>query len=334
MSNQKKTVLITGVAGLLGANLAQYLCDEGYRVVGADNLQGGYREFVDPRVEFYQVDLTFAPDVDYLFDAAGKVDYIYHFAAYAACGYSPFVRSFNYKNNIGASVLLINEAVNRDIEKFIFASSMTVYGDQQTPFTEDMPMKPSDPYAIAKMAVELDLKDAFDRFGLNYAVVRPHNVHGIFQNVWDKYRNVIGIFIRKALNGDDLLVYGDGSQVRSFSDVDYYNEPFEKLLTSHDGETFNIGADKPTTILELAIAVQKVAFEFGSRVEIKHAEARNEVHTAFCDHTKAKKLLGFKDDTEIEELIRKMYVWADSQPRREVKHVKPEIAKNLYSYWK
>lgn len=328
-----KCVLVTGAAGLLGANFCKYLCDKGYRVIGADNLQGGYREFVDKRVEFYQVDLTFAPDVRFLFEAR-EIDYIYHFAAYAACGFSPFIRSFNYKNNIGASALLINEAINRNVKKFIFASSMTVYGDQPTPFTEDMPMKPSDPYAIAKMAVELDLKDAHKRFGLDYAIVRPHNVHGIYQNIWDKYRNVIGIFIRKALDGEDLLVYGDGSQVRSFSDVDFYNEPFEKLMFGHSGETFNIGADKPTTILELAQIVQKVAFEFGSEIQIKHAEPRNEVHTAFCDHAKAKELLDFEDKTDIHDLVRKMYVWAESQPRRKVKHIEPEVVKGLYSYWK
>lgn len=333
----KPTVLVTGAAGLLGANFCKHLCDEGYRVIGVDNLSGGYREFVDPRVEFFQIELTFEGDINFLFDdiiGSDDVDYIYHFAAYAACGFSPFVRSFNYKNNLIASALLINQAINRSVKKFIFASSMTVYGDQMTPFHENMSLKPLDPYAIAKMAVELDLKDAYDRFGLDYAIVRPHNVHGVYQNIWDRYRNVIGIFIRKALDGEDLLVYGDGSQVRAFSDVDFYNEPFEKLMFNHSAETFNIGADKPTTILELAKTVQKVAYEFGSKVDIKHAEPRNEVHTAYCDHTKAKKLLDFEDKTDLEALIRKMYVWAESQPRRKVKKIEPEVTKGLYSYWK
>jgi len=327
-------ILVTGAAGLLGANFCKYLCDKGYEVVGVDNLSGGYREFVDPRVEFHNTELTSGPDIELLFGQAKQIDYIYHFAAYAACGFSPFVRVYNYENNLIASVNLINQAVKRNIKKIIFTSSMTVYGDQPTPFTEDMPHKPSDPYAIAKMAIELDLKDAHDRFGLDYAIVRPHNVHGIYQNIWDKYRNVIGIFIRKALDGEDLLVYGDGSQIRSFSDVAFYNEPFEKLMAEHSCEIFNIGADKPTTIMELAQIVQKIAFEFGSKIEIRHAEARNEVHTAFCDHTKAKKLLGFEDGTDIEMLVKKMYVWAASQPKRKVKKLLPEIEKGLYSYWR
>lgn len=714
---KKQTILVTGAAGLLGANFCKYLCDKSYDVIGVDNLSGGYREFVDPRVEFYNCELTWHPEIDFVFrEADRKIDYIYHFAAYAACGLSPFVRRFNYNNNIIASANLINKAINENVKKFIFASchdsrtrlatkdglkyydqinmddivysidkagkvvetkinhikvfdyhgsmvslygrrinalvtpnhrilsrtstgnikyitadkildrstltipigkvsksvktddiftfdesdfhwntkqprqilksdlfylfglyisdgsistknkklktglsakeyktnrdakgrfvksscvqsglkkyvtssnkitfcvpqedkargplldvlernnikwfetrvnknagytyisinhkplvrlfkscgrtakekhipnwvfydtstaclnalfaglmdgdgdkhrrtyttvspklkdqivalvfklgmcasvsvhkprkailvnesrlinskhkvysvyisqtdisltkknitkkniyvgkvwclevphgnflversgkyhfsgnSMTVYGDQTPPFTEEMGYKPSDPYAIAKMAVELDLKDAYERHGLNYAVVRPHNVHGIYQNIWDRYRNVIGIFIRRALNGEDLLVYGDGKQVRAFSDVKYYMKPMEKLIKEHPGETFNIGADKPTTILELAEIVQKVAFEDGKSVKIKHKEPRNEVKVAYCDHTKAKKLLGFEDQTKLEELIKEMYFWAKEQPNRKVKKMKKEVKKGLYSYWK
>lgn len=327
-------VLVTGAAGLLGSNFCRYLCDKGYSVVGVDNLSGGYREFVDKRVEFYNADITSAGEVDFVFENAGRIDFVYHFAAYAACGFSPFVRAFNYNNNLIASINLINKSVNDNVRKFIFSSSMSVYGNQQTPFVEDMPLKPSDPYAISKMAVELDLKDACERHGLDYAIVRPHNVHGINQNIWDKYRNVIGIFIRKAQKGEDLSVYGDGSQIRAFSDVDFYMEPFEQLMFKCPGETFNIGADKPTTILELAKAVQKVALDNGVKIDVVHEEPRIEVHTAFCDHTKAKKLLNFSDNTDLEHLIRKMYHWALTQPNRKVKSLKPEITKGLYSYWK
>lgn len=263
-----------------------------------------------------------------------EVDYIYHFAAYAAAGLSPFIRNFNYKNNVIASGNLINYAINYGVKKFIFASSMEVYGEQTPPFDETCDLKPETPYGIAKMAVELDLKSAYQTHGLDYAIVRPHNVHGIYQNIWDRYRNVIGIFIRKALNGEDLTVYGDGKQMRAFSDVDFYNEPFEKLMYDHSCETFNIGADKPTTILELAQAVQKIAGEYGDRPNIVFAEARNEVKVAYCDHTKAKNLLDFEDGTDLEWLIKKMYLWAQGQPNRKVKKMKMEVQKGLYSYWK
>jgi len=329
----KPTILITGAAGLFGANYCKYLCDKGYKVIGLDNLSGGYRDFVDSRVEFFPWDAKYTQSVNEIFELH-KPEFVVHFAAYAACGLSPFVRIFNYENNVIASANLINESIRHNVKKFIFTSSMTVYGNNKPPFTEDMPYNPSDPYAIAKMAVELDLKDAYERHGLDYAIVRPHNVHGVYQNLWDQYRNVVAIFIRKALNKEDLVVYGDGSQVRAFSDVKYYMEPLEKLMFEHSAEIFNIGADKPTTILELAQLVKKIADEYGYRVNIVHAEPRNEVHTAFCDHTKAKRLLRFEDKTDLEELVRKMFIWAEGQPSRKVKKMNIELDKGLYSYWK
>lgn len=331
----KPTVLVTGAAGLLGANFCKHLCDKGYKVVGVDNLSGGYREFVDPRVEFYNCELTWGSDIEFATSHVdGKIDYIYHFAAYAAAGLSPFIRVFNFENNVIASANLINYAINNNVKKFIFASSMEVYGDQPPPFDESMELMPDTPYGVAKLAVELDLRSAHLMHGLDYAIVRPHNVHGVYQNIWDRYRNVIGIFIRKALNGEELTIFGDGSQVRAFSDVQYYNEPFERLMFEHSCETFNIGADKPTTILELAKAVQKVAGEFGNRPEIVFLEPRKEVKEAFCDHSKAKSLLNFEDKTDLEKLIKKMYVWAQGQPNRKVKKMEVEIEKGLYSYWK
>lgn len=326
-------VLVTGAAGLFGANFCKYLCDKNYEVIGIDNMSGGYKDFVDSRVHLYYWDLNDAFSLDEVFEEH-KPDFVFHFAAYAACGLSPFIRRFNYTNNVLASANLINSSINHNVKKLIFTSSMTVYGANTPPFTEDMPYNPSDPYAIAKMAVELDLKDAKERHGLDYAIVRPHNVHGIYQNIWDRYRNVIGIFIRKAIAKEDLVVYGDGTQVRAFSDIKYYMEPMEKLMFEHSGETFNMGTDETTTIIDLAKLVQKVSYEMGYRVNIIHAEPRNEVHTAFCDHTKAKKMLGFQDKTDLEQLVRNMYVWAQSQPVRKIKNHKPEITKGLYSYWK
>ena len=133
-----------------------------------------------------------------------------------------------------------------------------MYGDQETPFTEDKQPQPIDPYGMAKYAVECDLKMAHKQFGLRYNIVRPHNVLGIYQNIWDRYRNVIGIFIRKTLNGQPILVYGDGEQTRAFSDIRYYMDPFDILLNEFDGETFNIGADKFFTLNQVAKQFKKL----------------------------------------------------------------------------
>ena len=211
---------------------------------------------------------------------------------------------------------------------------MAVYGEQEPPFTEDKQPRPEDPYGIAKYAVECDLKLANQQFGLRYNIIRPHNVLGIYQNIWDKYRNVIGIFIRRTLNGEPLLIYGDGEQTRAFSDIKYYMEPFDKLLDGFDGETFNIGADKYFTLNEVAETVQKIGKKHGYEVSIEHGEPRHEVKHAYCDHTKAKNILGFMDNTNIEELIDEMFVWSMKQPNRKIKDMDYEITKDMYDYWK
>jgi UDP-glucose 4-epimerase len=327
-------IFVTGCAGLLGANYTRHLLANGHEVIGIDDLSGGYKAFL-PKGEkftFAKFDLERRKKVVELFEEH-KPDVLYHFAAYAAEGLSPFIRNFNYRNNLICSANLINECVKHGT-KFIFTSSMAVYGEQEPPFTEDKRPQPIDPYGIAKYAVECDLKLAHEQFGLRYNIVRPHNVLGIYQNIWDKYRNVIGIFIRKTLNGQPILVYGDGEQTRAFSDIKYYMEPFDKLLTDFDGEIFNIGADKHFTLNSVAETVQSIGKKYGYEVPIEHGEPRHEVKHAYCDHTKAKTMLNFQDETHLDELVESMFVWAMKQPNRKVKHMDYEITKDIYEYWK
>ena len=327
-------IFVTGCAGLLGANYTRHLLANGHEVIGIDDLSGGYKAFVTKgeKFSFVKLNLERRKKIVELFEEH-KPEVLVHFAAYAAEGLSPFIRNYNYRNNLICSANLINECIKHDT-KFIFTSSMAVYGEQEPPFTEDKRPQPIDPYGIAKYAVECDLKLAHEQFGLRYNIVRPHNVLGIYQNIWDKYRNVIGIFIRKTLNGQPILVYGDGEQTRAFSDIKYYMEPFDRLLTEYDGEIFNIGADKHFTLNEVADAVQKVGKKYGYEVPIEHGEPRHEVKHAYCDHTKAKSMLQFSDGTNLEELIESMFVWAMKQPNRKVKTMEYEVTKDIYDYWR
>jgi len=326
-------ILITGVAGLLGNNLSRHLIDKGHRVVGIDDFSGGYRDLVDSRVHLYECNLVDDKKVEYVF-LSEKPDYVFHFAAYAAVGLSPFIRKYNYTNNVVASANVINACVNHDIKKIIFTSSMDVYGAQEPPFVESQRPQPEDPYGIAKYAIEQDLHAAGRLFGLRYTIVRPHNVFGVYQNIWDKYRNVIGIWIRQSLSGQPLTIYGEGKQMRSFSDVEFYMEPFENLLNVGDSEIFNIGADSYVSISEAASRFQLVAKHSGLDTSIAHLEPRDEVLIAYCDHTKAKQLLDFRDDTNFEKLVEKMILWAKAQPIRPIKYMNYEIEKNMYTFWK
>jgi UDP-glucose 4-epimerase len=328
-----KKVLITGVAGLLGANFSRYLISKGFTVSGIDDLSGGYLENIPDECKFYNFNLTNIAKVNEVFSIE-KPDYVYHFAAYAAEGLSPFIRNFNYTNNLLSSVNIINACINNNTKKIIFTSSMAVYGEGSPPFEEDQLPKPEDPYGIAKYAVELDLALARKQFGLDYSIVRPHNVVGIYQNIWDKYRNVIGIWIRQAIAGEPLTIFGDGSQTRAFSDISFYNEPFEKLMTQHSGEIFNIGADMPFTIDEVSRIVMSVAKDHGFDTTRKFLEPRNEVHQAYCNHDKAKELLSFNDQTDLKESIYKMFAWAMNQKNKDVFYINYEVSKNIYDFWK
>lgn len=326
-------ILVTGCAGLLGSHFTRHLLDKGHDVIGIDDLSGGYLDYIDPRLDFFERNLINPVKVEKVFEDT-KPDYVYHFAAYAAVGLSPFIRNFNYTNNIVASANVINSCINHNVKKIIFTSSMDVYGSQSSPFTEDMPPRPEDPYGIAKYAIEQDLAAAGRFFNLDYSIVRPHNVFGIYQNIWDKYRNVLGIWIRKILSNEPITIYGDGKQIRSFSDIKYYMDPFEKLMEVGNGQIYNIGADTKISIIDAAKKVQKVAKKFGYRPEIIHLEPRDEVRVAYCDHTKVKNDLGFKDNTNFEELIFDMFKWAKNQPQREVKMLTYEVDKNMYSFWR
>ena len=327
-------IFVTGCAGLLGANYTRHLLNNGHEVIGIDDLSGGYKAFIakGEKFKFIKLNLEKRKKLVELFEEH-KPDVLLHFAAYAAEGLSPFIRNFNYRNNLICSANLINECITHNT-KMIFTSSMAVYGEQEPPFTEDKRPQPVDPYGIAKYAVECDLKLAYEQFGLRYNIVRPHNVLGIYQNIWDRYRNVIGIFIRKTLNRQPILVYGDGEQTRAFSDIKYYMKPFDKLLTDCDNEIFNIGADKYFTLNEVAKTVQEIGKKYGYEVPIEYGEPRHEVKHAYCNHDKAKNLLKFKDDTKLEELIESIFVWAMKQPNRKVKTMEYEVTKDIYDYWR
>src|SRR3990167_9134283 len=128
MTTSQNKVLVTGVAGLIGSHMAKHLVSKGYDVFGIDNLSGGYAENIPLGVTFYCDDLTDKKRLASLFKKI-MPDYVYHFAAYAAEGLSPFIRNFNYSNNLISSANVINECIKNDVKKIIFTSSMAVYGE-------------------------------------------------------------------------------------------------------------------------------------------------------------------------------------------------------------
>lgn len=334
----KKYVLITGVAGLIGGRMADWIIEHHpeYTVVGIDSLFGGYMENVNEHVIFYKRDLA-TDDIRDIFDQY-HFDYVFHFAAYAAEGLSPFMRKFNYSNNVLSTVSIINECISHDIKRLVYTSSMSVYGWGTNPnvrFHEDDQPMPIDPYAISKYACEMDIKVAGEQHGLDWCIIRPHNVYGIKQNIWDKYRNVLGIWMYQVLQGKPISVYGDGEQTRAFSYIDDCLECFWNAAVSEKAskQIINVGGMNGYTINEAAHIVCDITNTPYDRIE--HWEPRHEVKWCVPTFEKSVELLGYKETTTLEEGLRQMWEWAKTQPnRRQYKWENYEITKGLYSYWK
>ena len=321
-------ILITGVGGLLGSNFSKFLLDNtDYNVIGIDNFSGGYRDFVDKRVKLYNIDLKEPINIE------EKVDYIFHFAAFAAEGLSPFIRNYVTKNNVETSNQVINFAINNSVKKVIFTSSMAVYGRGKAPFDENDIPNPIDPYGVSKLSTEIDLKCMKEQFNIDYCIIRPHNVYGINQNIWDRYRNVLGIWMYNLMNGGKITVFGDGSQKRAFTFMDDINEPLWESAVSPKAskQIINVGGPVSCTILEAAETLQEVV-GYG---EIEFLENRHEVKYAWSTHEKSEEILGYTYKTKLREGLKKMWDWAQEQPKRPRQTWDSyELDKGIYDFWK
>lgn len=327
-----KTSLVTGGAGFIGSHTADALLRMGHRVVVLDDLSGGFVENVPERATFIEGSILDQDLVNGIF-AEYRFNYVYHLAAYAAEGLSHFIRRFNYQNNLVGSVNLINAAINHDAECFVFTSSIAVYGAGQSPMSEAMVPAPEDPYGIAKFAVEQDLRAMHEMFGLDYIIFRPHNVYGARQNIGDRYRNVVGIFMNQLLRGEPMTIFGDGEQQRAFSDI---SDVAPVIAASVDcpgarNEVFNVGADVPFTVNELARAVAGV---MGLPCRTRHLEPRNEVRVAFADHSKARRIFGERSPASLEGGLKAMAEWVKLHGARESGVFGGvEVARNMPPSW-
>jgi UDP-glucose 4-epimerase len=328
------TSLVTGGAGFIGIHVTNELLKIPQKVIVLDDLSGGFKENVNPGAIFIHGSINDTVLIENIFKEY-KVDYVFHLAAYAAEGLSHFIRRFNYQNNLIGSINLINESIKSKVKCFVFTSSIAVYGDGHVPFTEDTTPVPEDPYGIAKYAVEMDLRTAYKMFGLNYIIFRPHNVYGEFQNIGDRYRNVIGIFINQLMQGRQLTIFGDGTQTRAFT---YIKDVAPLIAHSiHNlpayNQVFNIGADQNCTVKGVAETIMEVMKVEG---EIKYLPTRNEAKHADSDHSKAKKIFNIndRDFTSLKEGVAKMVAWAKiAGAKGNSKFKNIEISEKLPAIW-
>lgn len=322
---------MTGGAGFMGSWLVDELIDRGHEVVSVDNLLGGSEANINPDSKFVKVDLRRYDDVKPLVKG---VDIIFHLAAYAAEGQSIFSPVAINEINIAPMNHLLVEAVNNDVERFIFTSSMAAYGCQNPPFSEDLPLRPEDPYGAAKVYCE-NMLEIFSRtYGFDHVILRPHNVYGPRQNIADPFRNVLGIWINRVLRGKPPIIYGDGDQTRAFSFIEDVTPAIANAGFYHkaNGQAINIGSDEVTSVGD-ACKLLLGTMESGMRPLYVPARP-GEVKHAYSTVQKSIELLDYNTKHTLKEGLPKMVDWAKSYGPQEPTYKLPlEITKKAPRVW-
>lgn len=320
-------ILITGAAGFLGSAFSHWLLENTeHEVIGVDNMSGGYTDNLPQhkRFKFAFLDVRNGEETDLLF-SRHKPNVVYHLAAYASEGRANHIRNFIHSNNTVGTLNVINACVNHDC-KLIFTSSVAVYSGKP-PFHEDIMPNPIDEYGLSKWCSEKSIEIAGEEQGLEWCIIRPRNVFGIRQNIFDPSRNLLGIFCYNAINDLPLCIFGNGSHTRSFTYIDDILEPMYNAR-KYEKQIFNLGSRYVYSIKQAQQIFSWVS-EFESVI---HLRERPEVADAYCLTDKSEQLLGFKEKTSFYEGVDKMWKWAVGLPMKErVTPPKLEVTKNAHS---
>ena len=298
-------IFITGIAGFLGSNLADYYLKKGFKVSGCDNLVGGDMDNIHRDVIFHKgncEDLNFMTQI-----TKDNVDVLCHSAAYAHEGLSSISPTLICNNNVTGSVAVFTAAIKNKVKRIVYCSSMARYGNIPIPFNEDDELNPVDPYGVSKVAAEKILKILSSTHGIEYNIAVPHNIIGAKQKYDDPFRNVVSIMTNLMMQNRQPIIYGDGNQKRCFSDIDDCIFCLDKLLTDKNivSETVNIGPDEEFISINELFKILSNKIKFNQ--EPKYFSDRpNEVKHATCSSDKARKILDYKTTVPLDESLDKV----------------------------
>ena len=298
-------IFITGIAGFLGSNLAEYYLKKKFIVSGCDNLIGGTLDNIDTnKINFFKANCE---DFESMKKIIKNVDVLCHAAAYAHEGLSSFSPVLIANNNVTGSVSVFTAAIINKVKRIVYCSSMARYGSIKIPFREDDELKPVDPYGVSKVAAENILKILSETHGIEYNIAVPHNIIGPRQKYDDPYRNVVSIMVNLMLQNRNPIIYGDGNQKRTFSDIDDCIYCLDKLLTDNNvvSQTINIGPDEEYISINELYRLLSNKLKFN--LEPKYLKDRpNEVKEATCSADKARKILGYKTSISLDKSLDKI----------------------------
>ena len=299
-------IFITGIAGFLGSNLADYYLARGFKVSGCDNLIGGSIDNIDQtKINFYKGDCE---NLEFMVKAMKGSDVVCHAAAYAHEGLSSFSPTLICNNNVTGSTSVFTAAIINKLKRIVYCSSMARYGNGPIPYLEAQTVNPVDPYGVAKVAAENILKILSTTHDIEYNIAVPHNIIGPKQKYDDPFRNVVSIMTNLMLQNKRPTIYGDGEQKRTFSDIEDCIYCLDKLLLDPNvkSEIINIGPDEE--FISINTLYEILSNKLGFNQKPIYAEDRpNEVKHATCSADKARNILNYKTtvslDTSLDKLI-------------------------------
>jgi len=306
-----KNILVTGAAGFIGSNLTDGLLKLGANVVGIDNLYNGRLDNLEwalksKNFRFYKTDIR---DFNYLLEISKEIDIIYHQAAFTSVPQSILMPDSCNNVNINGTLNILNIARKYDIEKIIFASSSSVYGNISTlPINEDMELRPISPYGVTKLTCEAYMEAFRHNYGLRTITLRYFNVYGPRQKD-SPYSGVIAIWLGRIIRDEDIIVFGDGKNSRDFTYVkDVIQANLLALEKDVSGQVFNIGASFPITLTELANLMLKITKK--QNLKIIYTDPRpGDISNSYADISKAKELLNFKPKYNQESGLKDYLEW-------------------------
>lgn len=297
-----KTV-VTGGAGFIGSNLVDMLLADGHSVVVIDNFSSGKEQNLfqnkgNKNLTIVRKDIN----EDITTDIPGA-DVIFHLAAIPLVQFSIDHPKKSHYANVDGTLNVLMCAQKAGVKKIVFASSASVYGDQEKlPFTEDMMPNPMSPYAAHKTMGEYYCKLFYQLYGLETVCLRFFNVYGPRQNPESNYANLIPRSIMRTLKGDPIIIYGDGKQTRDFIYVgDVVDATIKAGMTTNKkcfGNLMNIATGKETSVLEIAEEIMK-----HKKNTISFQPARQEPRRNVAAVKKAFELLDWSPKTSLKEGI-------------------------------
>ncbi len=289
-------VLVTGGAGFIGSHLVDRLIKENHKVVVVDNLSTGKKENLNPKARFYQIDIQ-DTEISQIFQKE-KPEVVFHFAAQIDVRKSVEDPMSDAKINILGSLNLLDNCKKYKVKKFIFSSSVGVYGEPKTlPVKENHPLNPIAPYPITKLAIEKYL-NYFQTQGLDFVSLRYSNIYGPRQSSGGE-GGVVAIFIDKILKGERPIIFGNGKQTRDFLYVDDAVKAAILALNAPSSSIYNVGTNKEIAINDLLELLSKIL-----KVKVKpifQSLRQGEIIKSRTDYSKAKKELNWQPKYNLEE---------------------------------